>query len=299
MVIKPAETTPLSILVLAEIIADADLPPGVVNIITGAGDIGAALVNHPGIDKVAFTGSTEVGKQIQSSLAGTGRKITLELGGKAANIIFDDAPVDQAVEGIVNGIFFNQGHVCCAGSRLLVQESVADEVIEKLRARVATLRLGDPMDKNTDVGAINSADPAGDHPLADRRRRRRGRLPVDLAVPGSRPRFLLPANGFHRRLAIDADRQGGDLRAGAVGAHLPHPGRGGGQGEQHPVRPVRRGVDRKGFPHPGDGLGHAGRGGLGEHLQPLRPDGRVRRVQGIRLRPGGRPVRAVGLPGHR
>ncbi len=157
VVIKPAETTPLSILVLAEIIADADLPPGVVNIITGAGDIGAALVNHPGIDKVAFTGSTEVGKQIQSSLAGTGRKITLELGGKAANIIFDDAPVDQAVEGIVNGIFFNQGHVCCAGSRLLVQESVADEVVEKLRTRVATLRLGDPMDKNTDVGAINSA----------------------------------------------------------------------------------------------------------------------------------------------
>ena len=164
VVIKPAETTPLSILVLAEIIADADLPPGVVNIITGAGDIGAALVNHPGIDKVAFTGSTEVGKQIQPSLAGTGRKITLELGGKAANIVFDDAPIDQAVEGIVNGIFFNQGHVCCAGSRLLVQESVADEVIDKLHARIATLRLGDPMDKNTDVGAINSADPAGHHP---------------------------------------------------------------------------------------------------------------------------------------
>ena len=157
VVIKPAETTPLSMLVLAEIIADADLPPGVVNILTGAGDIGAALVNHPGINKVAFTGSTEVGKQIQASLAGTGRKVTLELGGKAANIIFDDAPIDQAVEGIVNGIFFNQGHVCCAGSRLLVQESVADEVNEKLRARIATLRLGDPMDKNTDVGAINSA----------------------------------------------------------------------------------------------------------------------------------------------
>ncbi len=157
VVIKPAETTPLSILVLAQIIADADLPPGVVNIVTGAGDIGAALVNHPGIDKVAFTGSTEVGKQIQAALAGTGRKITLELGGKAANIIFDDAPVDQAVEGIVNGIFFNQGHVCCAGSRLLVQESVADEVIAKLQARIGTLRVGDPMDKNTDVGAINSA----------------------------------------------------------------------------------------------------------------------------------------------
>src|SRR6478609_8853765 len=157
VVIKPAETTPLSILVLAEIIADADLPPGVVNIITGAGDIGAALVNHPGIDKVAFTGSTDVGRQIQAALAGTGRKITLELGGKAANIVFDDAPIDQAVEGIVNGIFFNQGHVCCAGSRLLVQESIADEVNEKLRARIATLRLGDPMDKNTDIGAINSA----------------------------------------------------------------------------------------------------------------------------------------------
>jgi aldehyde dehydrogenase (NAD+) len=157
VVIKPAETTPLSILVLAEIIADAELPPGVVNIITGAGDIGATLVNHPGIDKVAFTGSTEVGRQIQSSLAGTGRKITLELGGKAANIVFDDAPIDQAVEGIVNGIFFNQGHVCCAGSRLLVQESIADEVNEKLTARIATLRLGDPMDKNTDIGAINSA----------------------------------------------------------------------------------------------------------------------------------------------
>jgi aldehyde dehydrogenase (NAD+) len=158
VVIKPAETTPLSILVLAEIIADADLPPGVVNIVPGAGDIGRALVEHPGIDKVAFTGSTEVGKQIQRSLAGTGRRLTLELGGKAANIVFDDAPVDQAVEGIVNGIFFNQGHVCCAGSRLLVQESVADELIFKLRERISTLRLGDPMDKNTDIGAINSAE---------------------------------------------------------------------------------------------------------------------------------------------
>ncbi|NNG35986.1 aldehyde dehydrogenase family protein [Nakamurella aerolata] len=158
VVIKPAETTPLSILVLAEIIADAGLPEGVVNILPGAGDVGAELVTHPGIDKVAFTGSTAVGKQIQSALAGTGRRLTLELGGKAANIVFDDAPIDQAVEGIVNGIFFNQGHVCCAGSRLLVQESVADEVIDKLEDRVSTLRLGDPMDKNTDIGAINSAE---------------------------------------------------------------------------------------------------------------------------------------------
>ncbi|AZI58571.1 aldehyde dehydrogenase family protein [Nakamurella antarctica] len=157
VVIKPAETTPLSLLVLAEIFAEADLPPGVVNILTGAGDVGSALVNHPGVDKVAFTGSTNVGKKIQASLAGTGRKLTLELGGKAANIVFDDAPIDQAVEGIVNGIFFNQGHVCCAGSRLLVQESIAEEVLAKLKDRIGTLRLGNPMDKNTDIGAINSA----------------------------------------------------------------------------------------------------------------------------------------------
>jgi aldehyde dehydrogenase (NAD+) len=161
VVIKPAETTPLSLLVLAEIFADADLPPGVVNVLPGAGDIGQALVEHPGLDKVAFTGSTQVGKQIQRALAGTGRGLTLELGGKAANIVFDDAPIDQAVEGIVNGIFFNQGSVCCAGSRLLVQESVADEVISRLQQRISTLRLGDPMDKNTDIGAINSAEQLG------------------------------------------------------------------------------------------------------------------------------------------
>jgi aldehyde dehydrogenase (NAD+) len=156
VVLKPAETTPLTALVLAEIIQQADLPPGVVNILPGAGDVGAELVNHPGVDKVAFTGSTEVGKLIQSSVAGTDKKLTLELGGKAANVVFDDAPLDQAVEGIVNGIFFNQGHVCCAGSRLLVQESIAEELLAKLRARVSTLRVGDPLDKNTDVGAINS-----------------------------------------------------------------------------------------------------------------------------------------------
>jgi aldehyde dehydrogenase (NAD+) len=158
VVLKPAETTPLSALVLAEIIQQADLPPGVVNILPGAGDVGAAVVEHPDVNKVAFTGSTEVGKSIQRSLAGTGKKLTLELGGKAANVVFDDAPLDQAVEGIVNGIFFNQGHVCCAGSRLLVQESVAEEVLEKLRHRMSTLRVGDPLDKNTDIGAINSRE---------------------------------------------------------------------------------------------------------------------------------------------
>jgi aldehyde dehydrogenase (NAD+) len=157
VVLKPAETTPLSALVLAEIIAEADLPPGVVNILAGGPSIGQAIVEHDGVDKIAFTGSTEVGKLIQRSAAGTGKKLTLELGGKAANIVFDDAPIDQAVEGIVNGIYFNQGQVCCAGSRLLVQESIEDELISSLKRRLGTLRVGHPLDKNTDVGAINSA----------------------------------------------------------------------------------------------------------------------------------------------
>jgi aldehyde dehydrogenase (NAD+) len=158
VVLKPAETTPLTALAFADICRQAELPAGVVNIVTGAGETGRALVEHPGVDKVAFTGSTEVGRQIARSVAGTRKKLTLELGGKAANVVFDDAPLDQAVEGIVNGIFFNQGHVCCAGSRLLVQESVADELLAKLKWRLTTLRLGDPLDKNTDVGAINSAE---------------------------------------------------------------------------------------------------------------------------------------------
>jgi aldehyde dehydrogenase (NAD+) len=157
VVLKPAETTPLTALLFAEICQQAGLPPGVVNIVTGAGTTGRLLVEHPGIDKVAFTGSTEVGKQIMRALAGTRKALTLELGGKAANIVFDDAPLDQAIEGIVNGIYFNQGHVCCAGSRLLLQESIADEALDALRRRLGTLRLGDPMDKNTDIGAINSA----------------------------------------------------------------------------------------------------------------------------------------------
>ncbi len=155
-VLKPAETTPLSALVLAEICQQAEIPPGVVNVLTGAGETGAALVAHPGITKLAFTGSTEVGKAIQRALAGTGTRLTLELGGKGANIVFEDAPLDEAIEGIVNGIYFNQGHVCCAGSRLLVQEPIAEAVVETLQSRLATLRLGDPLDKNTDVGAINS-----------------------------------------------------------------------------------------------------------------------------------------------
>ncbi|HZU82181.1 MAG TPA: aldehyde dehydrogenase family protein [Polyangiaceae bacterium] len=158
VVLKPAETTPLTALAFAEICRQADLPPGVVNIVTGAGETGAALVGHPDVDKVAFTGSTEVGKEIQRAVAGSGKRLTLELGGKAANIVYEDAALDQAVEGIVNGIYFNQGEVCCAGSRLLVQESVADQVVAKLKRRLGTLRVGDPLDKNTDVGAINSRE---------------------------------------------------------------------------------------------------------------------------------------------
>lgn len=188
-VLKPAETTPLTALHLARIFQQAELPPGVVNIVTGAGETGAALVNHPGIDKVAFTGSTEVGKRIAAALAGTKKKLTLELGGKAANIIFDDAPIEQAVEGIVAGIYFNQGHVCCAGSRLLVQEGVLPEVIRRLRDRVSTLRVGDPLDKNTDIGAINSK------PQLEKIR--------DLVASGTsegaelfQPKCRLPAKGF-------------------------------------------------------------------------------------------------------
>ena len=156
VVLKPAETTPLTAMKLAEIIQEADLPPGVVNIVNGAGETGKFLVNHGDINKIAFTGSTDVGKYIMKSVAGSGKKYTLELGGKAANIIFEDAPIDQAVEGIINAIFFNQGHVCCAGSRLYVQEGVADEVIAKLQKRMESLIVGDPLDKNTDIGAINS-----------------------------------------------------------------------------------------------------------------------------------------------
>ena len=156
VVLKPAETTSITAMKFASLLTDAGLPPGVVNIVTGGGKTGNAIVTHPSAAKIAFTGSTEVGKQIQRALAGTGKRLSLELGGKAANIVFEDAPIDQAVEGIVNGIFFNQGHVCCAGSRLLVQESVADAVLRRLKLRIQQLRVGDPLDKNTDIGAINS-----------------------------------------------------------------------------------------------------------------------------------------------
>ena len=189
-VLKPAETTPLTALLLAQVIQEAELPPGVVNIVTGAGPTGAALVEHDDVDKIAFTGSTEVGKMIRRSTAGTGKRLTLELGGKAANIVFEDAPLDQAIEGVVNGIFFNQGHVCCAGSRLLVQEPVFEPLLDKLKDRLQTLRVGDPLDKNTDVGRDQLARAA--------RPRSRSSSPSGVAEGAEiyQPECALPERGF-------------------------------------------------------------------------------------------------------
>jgi aldehyde dehydrogenase (NAD+) len=190
VVLKPAESSSVTALKFVSILQDAGLPPGVVNVVTGAADTGAAVVNHPLAAKIAFTGSTEVGKIIQKALAGTGKRLTLELGGKAANIVFDDAPLDQAVEGIVNGIFFNQGHVCCAGSRLLVQESIAREITTRLKRRLATLRVGDPLDKNTDLGAIHSAEQLG-------RIRSLVQSGIDEGATIHQPVCKLPAKGFY------------------------------------------------------------------------------------------------------
>lgn len=195
VVIKPAETTSITALKLAEILQEAELPPGVVNIVSGAGETGAAVMNHALAAKVAFTGSTEVGKIIMRALAGTEKKMTMELGGKAANIIFDDAPLDQAVEGIINGIFFNQGHVCCAGSRLLVQESVADTVLAKLKNRIKTLRVGDPLDKNTDIGAINSREQLN-------RIRELTEAGVKEGAEMFQPSCKLPTKGFYFRPTV-------------------------------------------------------------------------------------------------
>ena len=296
VVLKPAETTPLTALLFCDVLRQAELPPGVVNIVTGDGRTGAALVKHPDVDKVAFTGSTDVGKAIQRELAGTGKGLTLELGGKAANIVFDDAPLDQAIEGIVNGIYFNQGHVCCAGSRLLVQESIQQPVIEKLKRRLATLRVGDPLDKNTDVGAINSAQQLQQDRGARGRGRGGGRRDLPAALPPARDGLLVRPDRVHERRAELPDRAGGDLRAGALRAHLPHARGGDREGQQHRVRPERRRVDGEGLAHPLDGRAPARGRRVGEHVQPLRPDVAVRRLQGVGLRPRGRPARAGAVP---
>ena len=244
VVLKPAETTPLSALLFCDVLRQAELPPGVVNIVTGDGRTGAALVKHPDVDKIAFTGSTEVGKAIQRELAGTGKQLTLELGGKAANIIFDDAALDQAVEGIVNGIYFNQGHVCCAGSRLLVQESIYEPLIGKLKRRLTTLRVGDPLDKNTDVGAINSKQQLDKMRSSSRRARRKAPRSTSrrAACPRRATGSRRPSSRTSRRAT---DRAGGDLRACALGAHVPHARRGGREGEQHAVRALAPACGRR------------------------------------------------------
>ena len=296
LVLKPAETTPLTALLLAQVIQEAELPPGVVNVVTGAGETGSALVGSP-VDKIAFTGSTEVGKRIQRSIAGSGKRLTLELGGKAANIVFEDAPLDQAVEGVVNGIFFNQGHVCCAGSRLLVQEPVFDALIDKLKARLSTLRVGDPLDKNTDVGAINSRAQLEkiEELVASGVAEGAEIYQPECVAPGAR--VLVPAHAVHRRLAIAPHRARGDLRSGALDPHVPHAGGGGREGEQHAVRVERGCLDREGFAHPVDGAAPARGRRLGEHVQPLRPFIAVRRVQGERVRTRRWPAWPRAVPG--
>ena len=267
-VLKPAETTPLSALLLAQVIAEAGLPPGTVNIVTGDGRTGRDLVAHPGVDKIAFTGSTEVGKEIQRAIAGTGKRLTLELGGKAANIVFDDAPIDQAVEGIVNGIFFNQGHVCCAGSRLLAQESIADTLLDRLKAAAgdAAPRRSAGQEHRHRGDQLAGAT-RQDHAAWPRRGEAEGARALVAGVPAARPGLLVPADRVQRGEPVPPDRPGGDLRAGLVRADLPHPGGGRGQGQQHALRPVRRGLDREGKPDFLHGTTVARGRGLGQHLQ--------------------------------
>ena len=231
-----------------------------------------ALVTHPDVDKVAFTGSTEIGKRIAKGVAGTDKALTLELGGKAANIVFDDAPLDQAVEGIVNGIYFNQGEVCCAGSRLLAQESIVEPLIEKLKDRLSTIRVGDPLDKNTDVGAINSKSQLEKITELVESGRGRGRRDLPAGLRPARPRLLLPPDAVHQRRPEPPHRARGDLRAGAVGADLPDAGRGGREGQQHGLRAVGRGLDRQGLAHPRDGRSGCGPASCG----PTRSTGSTR-----------------------
>ena len=281
VVLKPASTTPLSALLFAEVCRQADLPPGVVNIVTGPGEIGMTMVTHPGVDKVAFTGSTAVGKLIAKGIAGQGKALTLELGGKAANIVFEDAPLDQAVEGIVNGIYFNQGEVCCAGSRLLVQESIAGTLIEKLKDRLSTIRVGDPLDKNTDVGAINSK--AQLEKITE--------LVAAGVAEGAelyQPACDLPERGYFFRPTLftnvaQSHRIAQEEIFGPVLATLTFrtPDEAIEKANNTPVRPVGRDLDRQGQPDPDDGPADAGRRRLGQHVQQVRPDQPVRRLQGV------------------
>ena len=299
VVLKPAETTPLTALLFADVCRQAELPPGVVNIVTGDGSTGAALVTHPDVDKIAFTGSTEVGKAIQRELAGTGKKLTLELGGKAANIIFDDAALDGAVEGIVNGIYFNQGHVCCAGSRLLVQESIYEQTIAKLKRRLLTLRLGDPLDKNTDIGAINSKMQLEKITELVESGKQEG---AEIYQPPCR----LPEKGYWFAPTVFTNvaqsyRIAQEEIFGPVLSVLTFrtPEEAVEKANNTALRALGRGLDGEGLADPLDGAAAARRRRLGEHVQPLRPGVAVRRLQGVGVRPRGRPPRARAVPGVR
>ncbi len=296
VVLKPAETTPLSALFFADICRQAGLPKGVVNILPGYGDSGAALVAHPDVNKVAFTGSTAVGKEIARTVAGTRKKVTLELGGKGANIVFDDAPIDQAVEGIVTGIFFNQGQVCCAGSRLVVQESIQDELLDSLKRRLSTLRLGDPLDKNTDIGAINSAEQLA----------RITSLVEQGEAEGAErwsPSCELPSSGYWFAPTLftnvtQAHTVARDEIFGPVLSVLTF---------RTPEEAVAKanntqyGLSAGIWTEKGSRIlavaSKAARGrGVGQHVQQVRPDLAVRRLQGVGLRPRGRSPRPGGVP---
>ncbi len=247
VVLKPAETTPLSALLFAQLASEAGLPPGVINIVTGAGETGSALVEHADVDKVAFTGSTSVGKRIASALAGTDKRLTLELGGKAAHVIFDDAPIDQAIEGVINGIFFNQGHVCCAGSRLFVQETIHDRFVEKLKRRLNTLRVGDPLGQKHRRGCDQLGRATRSYLGASRGGPGRRSRNVPTRLRTSRQWLLVPSHAFHRGIAVASDRSRGDLRASLVDHELSHSRRSGGESQQHSLRLVRWRLDLEGI----------------------------------------------------
>ena len=288
VVLKPAEWTSLTALLFAEICKDAGLPPGVVNIVTGDGKVGEAIVRHTGIDKIAFTGSTDVGRLIREATAGSGKKLSLELGGKSPFVVFDSADLDSVVEGVVDAIWFNQGQVCCAGSRLLVQESVAPRLLAKLRARMEKLRVGDPLDKAVDIGAI----------IAPAQLRKIERLVKQGAAEGAtlwQPSWACPKEGYFYPPTVLTGRgarldrgPGGDLRARPRQHDLPHAARGGGPRQQHALRPRRERLERGHQPRARRRA--AGEGGrrLGQQHEPLRRRLRLRRLPRERLRPGGR-----------
>ena len=288
-VLKPAETTPLTALLLAEVIAAGGPAARHGEHPDRRRRHRAALVAHPGVDKIAFTGSTEVGKEIQRAVAGTGKRLTLELGGKAANVVFDDAPLDQAVEGIVNGIFFNQGHVCCAGSRLLVQESVADTVLDRLKRRLGTLRLGDPLDKNTDIGAINSRPQLDKITELSAGGRAGGR--AALVAPCALPErgYWFPPTVFTG--VSQSHRIAQEEIFGPVLSVLTFrtPEEAVAKANNTPYGLSAGSLDGEGQPDLLDGAAAARRGDLGQHLQPVRPGQPVRRLPGVGVRPGGRP----------